>query len=161
MLAFGVSELALAQTQVQQQVQTTATNNWVGISSGYPLGGVLHFGIDNMWNEADLRLNLAAASASSGSGFSSFFIYGGADLLFDIKPLPHDLSIYAGGGLLLGILLSDAANAFGINARGIGGLKWRPIQEISVYLEPQLALGGTTNNLGLNVNVALGLSYHF
>lgn len=127
---------------------------WAGISAGYP-GAAVHFGIEDIAPNFSVRLN-AGYSYIGTRGFAL-----GVDALYDLPVDMGDtpLSIYAGGGVGLGI---GAGMALGVNLF-VGGefsLAQAGLPEGGVFLEVGPAIG-VIPAFGFGVAGRLGFNYHF
>ena len=135
-----------------------ATSQWVGVSTGFPLGIVLHYGIEDLIGQnIDLRANLDANFL--GLGGSGVTISGGADALYhlpiDMDGAPFD--VYAGGGINVGFQLGDDGG-FSAGVRGIGGVEYLITNNIGVFAEARVGIG---LNPIFRPALALGANYHF
>jgi hypothetical protein len=153
-LAVSALGLGGALAQVVTVDTEADTPYWAGISSGFPFGANLHFGLsDALGDDMDLRVNTSLGFGYFGAG---------ADLLFG---LPVDtgttpIDIYVGGG-------PTAAFAFGIAVIGVnvfGGAEYR-------LSEAGFSAGGVFAEVGPSIafvpvfaagaSVKLGFNYHF
>jgi hypothetical protein len=123
---------------------------WAGASVGFPNSGI-HFGVENVVQDLDLRVNV-------GTTFALAFSVG-VDVLYnlalDTGMLPLDT--YVGGGVNLGVGLVT-----GINVGLFGGVEYR-------LAEVGLPQGGVFFEVGPSVSIPfvfgvlgrLGFNYHF
>lgn len=154
LVAVSVLGLGGAFAQVVAVDADVDTPYWAGISSGFPFGANLHFGVADAFGEGmDVRVN-----TSLGMGFFGV----GGDLLFD---LPVDtgttpIDVYLGGGPTVAI----AAGAAGFGVNLFGGAEYR-------LHEAGFPAGGVFAEVGPSIafvpafiagaNVKLGFNYHF
>ena len=132
------------------------SSQWIGASTGFPFGLVLHYGINDLIAEdIDLRANLSALSFGGAFSFA-----GGADALYN---LPIDMegapfNIYAGGGITLGYALGDDG---GLSAglRGVGGAEYIVFDPIGLIAE--VRAGVITVSPFFSPGFFLGANYHF
>lgn len=125
---------------------------WFGISTGYPLGATLHFGIHDVFSSADLRL-----SSSLGLG-------GAVDLgLSSILELPVTIAelpttVYSG----LGSTLTVESPTSSLNAQAFLGIEYRlgGTQPGGIYMEfgPVLEI---IPEIDSSFVWKLGFNYHF
>jgi hypothetical protein len=154
---FAVSVLGLGGAFAQVvTVDTEAdTPYWAGISSGFPFGANLHFGLsDALGEDMDVRVN-----TSLGVGFFGV----GADLLFGlpIETGTTPVDVYLGGGPNVAVGFGGGA-AVGVNL--FGGAEYR-------LTDAGFAAGGIFAEVGPSLvfvpvfvpiaNVKLGFNYHF
>jgi hypothetical protein len=128
------------------------TGTWAGVSAGFP-GAALHFGVENVANNLDVRANLGYNYFPVGFAFGVDALY---NLNLDTGLAP--LSTYVGGGVGFGFGVGIAA---GINLF-VGG-EYR-------LVEAGLPQGGVFMEVGPTVGLApfgfgfagrLGFNYHF
>jgi hypothetical protein len=129
-----------------------AQGTWAGVSVGWP-GAALHFGVENVIGQGDVRANLGYTYIG---GFSF-----GADALFPLQVDTGDvnLGVYAGGGVAFGFGVGFSA---GINLL-VGGeyrLVDAGLPEGGVFFEagPTIAFAP---GFGFGVAGRLGFNYHF
>ena len=148
--------LLLSTTALGQSRNFPAQDQWAGVSTGFPLGIVLHYGINDLVAEDfDARFNLSAVTFLG----SQFYVSGGADALYvlglDTDDLPLD--VYAGGGLNVGLGIGEGGG-FSVGARGIGGVELAVADQLGVFSELRLGLGF---NPIFRPELAIGVNYHF
>lgn len=135
-----------------------AGTNWIGASTGFPLGINLHYGIaDLLAPDLDLRINLSAVSFLFNNAFS---ITGGADILYHLN-LETDanlpLDIYVGGGLDIGASLgTETGIALGL--AGVAGAEYALSSEFSLFGELRGAVG---LNPIFQPGLRVGINYYF
>lgn len=127
---------------------------WAGVSAGYP-GAALHFGLENVSPNLDVRINAGYNYIGTG-GFAL-----GVDALY---ALPVDMGaapigVYAGGGLGLGI---GSGVSVGLNlfAGGEFRLVDAGLPEGGIFLEAGPSLGFSPS-FNFGVTARLGFNYHF
>ena len=131
-------------------------NRWGGISTGYPFGLVLHYGINDLVaDNFDARFNLSAVTFLGGQ----FYVLGGADALYnlDIDTDSLPLDVYAGGGLGLGVGIGEGGGV-SASVRGVGGVELAVSDQIGVFGELRVGLGF---NPVFSPSLAIGANYHF
>ncbi len=132
------------------------SGQWIGGSTGFPLGITLHYGIEDLLApDLDLRINLNAVTFN----LSTFSVTGGVDALYNLNletegDLPLD--VYVGGGLNVGVSLG-ASTGIGLGARGLAGVEYGLTDQFSLFGELQVGLGIPLLQPGLVV----GLNYRF
>jgi hypothetical protein len=123
---------------------------WAGASVGWPNAGI-HFGVENVVQDLDLRVNVGTTYALAFSvGVDALY-----NLNLDTGMLP--LETYVGGGAALGVGLVT-----GINIGLFGGVEYR-------LTEVGLPEGGVFFEVGPSVSIPfvfgvlarLGFNYHF
>lgn len=140
---------------------------WAGLSTGYPFGVTLHFGLEDIGTPGlDVRANvgfgLVNGSVSdsgvtvsySGNAFSV-----GADALYNLDlGLDANVNTYVGGGLGIGFGSVTSASSGGttvdLSAANLGlftwelhalfGAEYMVTSEIGVFAELQLGYGSNT-----------------
>jgi hypothetical protein len=128
------------------------TGTWAGVSVGWP-GAALHFGVENIATNLDVRANLGYAYAG---GFAF-----GVDALYNIN-LQTDLpefSTYAGGGI--GFAFGEGLSAgVGLLVGGEYRLVEAGIPQGGVFFEagPTFAI---TPEFLFGFGGRLGFNYHF
>jgi hypothetical protein len=130
------------------------TGTWAGVSLGWP-GAALHFGLENVAPNLDVRANLGYTYIGTG-GFSF-----GVDALYNLNldTGMAPLSTYVGGGLGLGF---GAGFSAGIGL--LAGAEYRLIDaglpEGGVFFEvgPTIGLAG---GFAFGFAGRLGFNYHF
>ena len=151
--------ITFAQDSDASMMDDMATSQWVGVSTGFPLGVVLHYGLEDLIAQnIDLRINLSGVTFL-GLGGPGFSIQGGADALYhipiDMEGEPFD--VYAGGGLNVGFRLGDEGG-FAVGVRGLGGVEYLITNHIGVFAEARVGVG---LNPIFRPALALGANYHF
>ncbi len=127
---------------------------WIGISLGSPLGGSVHFGInDLLGNAIDTRFN---------ASFSNNQVALGANAIFDFAvdtALPLDVYAAAGPTLIFGDT-SGGDSGFGISA--LAGAEYR---FTNIGFQPGGAFFEIGPFIGFDVDsrlaARLGINYHF
>lgn len=153
--------LTFAQDSDASMMDDMATSQWVGISTGFPLGAVLHYGIEDLIAQnIDLRINLSGVTFL-GLGGSGFSISGGADALYhlpiDMEGEPFD--VYAGGGVSVGFRIADGTDGgFSAGLRGIAGVEYLITNNIGAFAEARVGIGLRPI---FRPALALGVNYHF
>lgn len=159
--------------------------SWVGLSTGYPFGVTLHYGMEDLFSPGmDLRLNLrgdfGGGTLTGGVTYSVFSVSVGGDLLYGLADLSTDpnLNPYVGGGLTLGFAggsTSDGVSIGGLayDIHGLAGAEYLVASSFGIFGEVQLGfgqaaaaavVGGTTVSQavsGLTYALRLGVNYHF
>lgn len=130
---------------------------WAGVSSGWP-GAQLHFGVENVVADLDVRGNLGFAY------FGSYFEVGASvlyDLGLDTGVVPLD--VYAGGGPSFGFVLGGAGG-FVTSLEAFAGAEYRlsdlGLPEGGVFLElgPKIVI---TPSFAFVPAGRLGFNWHF
>lgn len=127
---------------------------WAGVSAGWP-GAALHFGVENVAANLDVRANVGASYTFSSFSIGVDALYG---LALDTGALPLDT--YVGGGAAVGI----GAGPVSVGAGLFGGIEYRlaeaGLPEGGVFLEvgPSFAF---TPSFAFGVLARLGFNYHF
>lgn len=152
-----IAALALAGSSAFAQDDMMAHTQWVGASTGFPLGITFHYGMEDLIGEnLDLRANLSAVTFLN----DAFTVAGGVDLLYQLNletenDLP--LGVYVGGGLNVGASLGTVNGvAFGVAA--LGGAELMVTDQIGVFGEVRGAVG--LNPL-FQPSIFVGVNYHF
>lgn len=150
-LGFGS---ALAQEGVDNTVAVDS-DYWAGISTGWPFGVNVHFGVEDVIGQGvDLRANAALGlGAQFGLGVDAL-----ADLPVDLDN--PDLGIYAGGGLNFGFAGGTFGFGLGLLVGGEYRLAGAGLPEGGIFLEvgPTLAF---VPSFVPNANAKFGFNYHF
>ena len=155
-LVLALFTLGASSAFAQDDMMDMSTQ-WVGISSGYPLGVVFHYGIEDLLSEdLDLRINVSAIAL--GGGFS---VVGGADALYNLDvDLDAPVGVYAGGGLNVGLSLGGGSAGFAFSARVLGGAEYMITDEFGAFGELRVGLG-SFGGFTFIPSLALGVNYHF
>ncbi len=125
---------------------------WAGLSTGFPFGVTLHFGIDDVFaSNADVRFIGSIFGDSVGLGVDALYGFGLDD--------EQTLDLYVGGGPLL-----EVGNRFALGVNAFVGLEYR-LSAIGfapggIFLEagPFVGFGDETF---VDFNARLGFNYHF
>lgn len=128
------------------------TDYWAGLSAGYP-GAAVHFGLEDVTQNLDLRFNLGYIYV--GDGGANF----GVDALYnlDIDTDGAPVDVYLGGGVG-----ADFGGTFVLKA--LGGAEFRlaeaGAEQVGVFAEvgPAFAFG---EDAGFGLDGRLGVNYHF
>lgn len=163
MIAVTALLLAVSGAFAQDATLDQAPNgdSWVGLSTGYPFGFNVHYGLgDALGDGIDLRFNGNLGNvAAFGSSFGL-----GADALFAIPIEAEDVNVYAGGGPTVSFTtasgLGVSANSFAAGLQGIAGAEYLVSPEIGLFAELR-ALVGFINGFAVAPNVGIGANYHF
>jgi len=155
--------------QTAQQVQVASNpsisqrpleTQWFGVSTGFPLGLTMHYGLDSIiTKDLDLRFN---GTLIAGSLDPIQMILGiGADALYNFdNPSDPLLNIYIGGGLGAVVYIGAQSGVpFNIDIHGVGGAEYR-INEYGIFGEVNIGNAFATN-FGLGAALRIGLNYHF
>jgi hypothetical protein len=153
------------------------TGTWAGVSFGYPLGVVLHYGLEDLFGPGiDVRANVSGSYRRIGIVTVTAFAVG-ADVLYrldDVIATDQPISTYVGGGLTLGFASARAEGtrvgfaAYDVHA--LFGAEYSFTQELSAFVEAQVGFGsigaagpgGTAvAATGLIPRLALGVNYRF
>lgn len=130
------------------------TGTWAGVSAGWP-GASLHFGIENVATNLDVRANLGYTYIGTG-GFSF-----GVDALYNLNldTGVAPLNTYVGGGFGLGFGAGLSAG-FGLLAGAEYRLVDAGLPEGGVFFEvgPTFAV---TPGFAFGFAGRLGFNYHF
>lgn len=128
---------------------------WAGVSTGWPFGVNVHFGLEDMIGDGiDLRAN---AALGIGSQFGL-----GVDVLADL-PVDLDnpaLGIYAGGGPNFGVAAGTATVGLGLLVGGEYRLADAGLPEGGVFIEVGPSLTFVPAFIA-NANARFGFNYHF
>lgn len=151
---------------------------WAGVSTGYPFGVAVHFGMEDLLSPGlDLRVSASGQFSGGGIGAFSYSTFGvmlEGDVLYglDLGADPS-LNAYVGGGLGLGLLnvsgpsFSDSSLLW--NVHGLFGAEYLFTPQWGLFGEVHLGFGGGSFNYnGTPVNVGgfapalrIGGNYHF
>ena len=135
----------------------TGSTQWFGVSTGYPVGINLHYGLkDLLMPDLDLRVNVTAASFD----FATFSVIGGVDALYQLNLETVDdlpLDVYAGGGLNIGASLG-ATTQLSLSLSGLAGAEYMLTDELGVYGEARVGLGIPQI---FQPALSVGLNFHF
>lgn len=162
-----LTALSLGAGSAFAQDNMMAGTQWVGASTGFPLGINLHYGLpDLIAQDLDLRINLSAVSFIFDGAFN---ISGGADVLYHLNletqnALPVD--VYAGGGLDIGVSLrGDDASTTAVEGAGISlgvaglvGAEYALSSELGLFGELRGAVG---LNPIFQPALRVGINYYF
>ncbi|MDZ7801289.1 MAG: hypothetical protein U5K81_10925 [Trueperaceae bacterium] len=124
---------------------------WAGLSGGFP-GASVHFGVENVVQNLDVRANLGYTYVLGTASFGVDALYG---LDLDLDGAPVD--VYVGGGV-------GAAFDGTFSVKALGGAEYRLVDvgvpELGVFFEvgPVLSFG---NSDGFGADARLGVNYHF
>jgi hypothetical protein len=128
------------------------TGTWAGISAGFP-GAALHFGVENVATNLDVRANLGYNYFPVGFAFGVDALY---NLRLDTGVAP--LSTYVGGGVGVGI-----GEGLGVGVNLILGGEYRLVEanfpEGGVFFEVGPTIGLAP--FGFGFAGRLGFNYHF
>jgi len=140
-----------------QDDMMTDSSSWAGVSTGFPFGLVLHYGLEDLIAEdIDLRGNLSAVTFFG----SFFFVNVGADALYQlnletVNDLPLD--VYAGGGLNVGVGIGDGVSFTG-SVRALGGAEYMFTDTIGAFGEVRIGVGVLQL---FQPSLSVGVNYHF
>jgi len=135
-----------------------AQGNWFGVRTGYPLGGTLHYGIENaLSNGFDLRvgLNLSARGNSLDFGL-------GVDALNTVY-IERPFEVYVGGGLAVDF----GGGGTLLDAHGLAGGEFRftdvGLSPLGLFAELSLgaAIGIGRSSIIPSFGGGLGINWHF
>ena len=121
-----------------------AQGNWFGVRSGYPLGGTLHYGIENaLSNGFDLRvgINLSSRGNSLDVGL-------GIDALNTVY-IERPFEVYVGGG----VAIDFGGGGTLLDAHGLAGGEFR-------FTDLGLSPLGLFAELSLGAAVGIGRRSH-
>ena len=147
-------------------------NTWLGLSTGYPLGLTVHYGLGNgLGNGVDLRFN-GQFYTGTLNNLSSLGFNLGADALFNIPVDAQNLNVYAGAGPKLGFEVASGSlttggsiGGFSLAAQALAGTEYFVSPEIGVFGEFRLGFNYVTGvpgtTIGFLPTLALGANYHF
>lgn len=125
---------------------------YAGLSAGYP-GAAIHFGLENVTRNLDVRFNLGYTYI--GAGGATLGVDGLYTLDVDTDGAPVD--VYVGGGV--------GANFNGtFHVKAVGGAEFRLVDagapQVGVFVEAGPAFGfGAAGGFGIDGR--LGANYHF
>lgn len=136
----------------------SAQQNWFGVRTGYPLGGTVHYGIENgLSNGFDLRLSANLKVRGNDVDFGI-----GVDGLNEIY-IDNPIIVYVGGGPSLDFNGNSAL----IDVHALGGLEFRfsdfGLSNFGIFVEASLGAGiGINRNSQIpSTGAAVGLNIHF
>jgi hypothetical protein len=135
---------------------------WAGLSTGYPFGATLHFGMEDLISPGvdvrfNFRGNMVGDSAANGGYTATWggLAFGvGADVLYSLSDLAVDSPVepYVGGGLSLGLVSGSgtinpgntpfAVSGLGWDLHGLVGAEYIFADHFGVFGEGQLGYGG-------------------
>ncbi len=139
--------------------QSPLETQWFGVSTGFPLGLNLHYGLnDIIVQDLDLRIN---GNLFAGSLNPLQMVLGiGVDGLYNLEnPDSPNLGIYLGGGLGTVLFLGSVNGNFGLDVHGLAGAEYR-FAEYGVFGEVNVGTG-FASSYGLSAALRLGFNYHF
>lgn len=139
--------------------QTALETQWFGLSTGFPLGLNLHYGMnDIVVTDLDLRIN---GTLFAGSLSPIQMVLGlGVDGLYNLdNPDSPNLGVYLGGGLATVVFLGNVNGNFGLDVHGLAGAEYR-FAEYGVFGEVNVG-SSFASNYGLNAALRIGFNYHF
>jgi len=153
-----LSGAALAQddaantVDIDSQTDFYGSTQWAGIGLGYPSS--IHYGINDIFGDADLRIRLSSRYYGAALG---------AEALFDIIRIEDiPINTYAGGGLDL----RYRGNSFGIGINGVAGAEYRFSETIGFFLELNAVIpfyfgSGYIYGFRDYGGSTIGVNYHF
>lgn len=131
---------------------------WFGVSTGFPVGLVLHYGMADLIRPGiDLRANVSAFTFFG----DYFYINAGADALYHLNletenDLPLD--VYVGGGANVGLGLSSLGSSFGVGIQALGGAEYMITDQFGAFGELRVGVGIAPI---FRPSLAIGVNYHF
>ncbi len=145
--------------QAPEITQTALETQWFGVSSGFPLGLNLHYGLnDIIVTNLDLRAN---GTFFAGSLSPLQTVLGlGLDGLYNLdNPDSPNLAVYLGGGLGAVVLLGKINGNFGLDVHGLAGAEYR-FGGYGVFGEVNVGTG-FASTYALGAALRIGFNYHF
>lgn len=151
---------------------------WAGLSTGFPFGVSLHFGMEDLLSPGiDVRFNVKGstfggavqtatstvlpAQTSPTATYSGFVFSVGADVLYNLDlATDPNLNAYVGGGLDLGFASGSTTpgdtgiGGFVYDVHALGGAEYLITPEWGVFGEGQIGFGSKAVAVNRNGTVA-------